>query len=159
MSGLLTGYSLLFAIGAQNAFVLRQGLKGEHVLWLVLFCSISDAVLITFGVTAFGTLVSFYPGLPRFMVVAGAAFLVIYGAARFWAAWRGAYEIIDGSEARTLGRTLALAAAFTWANPHVYLDTVTVIGAIATGYAGAARWVKWSHLFGQVCSVSKVYRV
>lgn len=141
ISGFLTGLSLIVAIGAQNTFVLRQGLKGEHVFWLCLFCSLSDAVLISTGVLGFGALVAFSPDLPRYMAMAGAAFLFGYGILRFRAALIGKYEVNFGTETKTRTATLALAAAFTWANPHVYLDTLALIGAISTTYPGASRWV------------------
>lgn len=139
-SGFLTGFSLILAIGAQNAFVLRQGLKGEHVFWLCLFCSFSDAVLISAGVFGFSALVALTPDLTRYMTMAGATFLFVYGAVRFRAAWIGDYEISAGAATRTLATTLALAAAFTWANPHVYLDTVALIGAVSTGFPDSERW-------------------
>lgn len=91
-TGFATGLTLILAIGAQNAFVLRQGLKGEHVLALVLFCALSDAVLITAGVAGFGAVTALLPWLPRTMTLGGAAFLAVYGLLRFHAAWRGDYE-------------------------------------------------------------------
>ncbi|HHB80354.1 MAG TPA: amino acid transporter [Aliiroseovarius sp.] len=134
-TGFFTGFSLILAIGAQNAFVLRQGLLRLHVLPLVLLCDISDAVLITAGVVGFGAVVALFPSLPRIMSLAGAAFLLTYGAARFWAAWKGEYALEIGGASRGLWQTLAIGAAFTWANPHVYLDTLGLIGAVSTGYA------------------------
>ena len=138
-SGFLAGFSLLLAIGAQNAFVLRQGVAGQHVFWLCLFCSVSDAILISAGVFGFSALVALTPELTRYLALAGAAFLFAYGGFRFAAAVRGSYDIAPGARTRTLGSTLALAAAFTWANPHVYLDTVALIGAMSTGFPGMER--------------------
>ena len=140
LSGFLTGLSLIVAIGAQNAFVLRQGLTGQHVFALCMFCSLSDAILISAGVAGFGALVAVYPDLGRHMATAGAAFFIAYGAMRFLAAWRGDYDIQEGAETRTLGSTLVLAAMFTWVNPHVYLDTVALIGAVSAGFDVAVRW-------------------
>ena len=137
--GFLSGSSLLLALGAQNAFVLRQGLLRAHVLPLVLFCAISDAVLIAAGVAGFGTLVALAPWFPTVMLLGGAGFLLAYGAFRFHAAWRGGSEIAEGQEAGSLGQTLAIAAAFTWLNPHVYLDTLGLMGAISTQYTDLAR--------------------
>ena len=134
-TGFFTGFSLILAIGAQNAFVLRQGLLRQHVLPLVLLCAFSDAVLITAGVAGFGTIVGLWPALPRIMTLAGAAFLLVYGGARFRAAWRGEYALEMTGNARGLWPTLAIGAAFTWANPHVYLDTLGLIGAVSTGFA------------------------
>lgn len=141
LSGFVTGLSLILAIGAQNAFVLRQGLKGEHVLALCLFCSVSDTLLIGAGVFGFGAMTSAWPFLPAFMTYGGAAFLFFYGLRRFYVAWKGGETMGVGAESQTLGTTLALAAGFTWANPHVYLDTVALIGAVSTGFADDVRWI------------------
>ncbi|SEM41302.1 L-lysine exporter family protein LysE/ArgO [Loktanella fryxellensis] len=137
-TGFATGFSLILAIGAQNAFVLRQGLARAHVFWLCLFCAASDAVLIVAGVLGFGTLVALFPALPRVMALAGAAFLIVYGVLRMIAAWRGDYALQLAGQTRALGPTIATAAAFTWLNPHVYLDTLGLIGAISTNYGDAS---------------------
>ncbi|MEX5728960.1 L-lysine exporter family protein LysE/ArgO [Rhodovulum iodosum] len=134
LTGFLTALSLILAIGAQNAFVLRQGLARSHVFALCLFCALSDAVLIAVGVAGFGTLVALVPGFPRAMALAGAAFLLVYGAARFRAAWRGGHALTAQGRAGTRTATLATAAALTWLNPHVYLDTLGLIGAVSTQY-------------------------
>jgi L-lysine exporter family protein LysE/ArgO len=139
-TGFFTGLSLILAIGAQNAFVLRQGLLRQHVFALALFCALSDALLIGAGVAGFGALSAALPALPMLMSLAGAAFLTVYGIARLRAALAGGQALTPEGEARSLARTLALAAAFTWLNPHVYLDTLGLIGAVSTGFApGAAR--------------------
>ncbi|MGG7646368.1 LysE/ArgO family amino acid transporter [Rhodovulum sp. YNF3179] len=139
VTGYLTALSLILAIGAQNAFVLRQGLMRRHVLALVLFCAVSDAVLITAGVLGFGRLVALWPGFPTIMALAGAAFLVVYGLLRFRDAWIGSYSLdLDGGGSG-FWPTMLTAAAITWANPHVYLDTLGLIGAISTQYAPAAE--------------------
>ncbi|HCQ66899.1 MAG TPA: amino acid transporter [Rhodobacteraceae bacterium] len=135
LTGFVTGLSLILAIGAQNAFVLRQGLLRQHVFPLALFCAASDAVLIAAGVAGFGALTAYWPGLPLVMSLAGAAFLVVYGLTRLAAAWRGGHAIENGAGAQSLRRTLAIAAAFTWLNPHVYLDTLGLVGAVSTGFA------------------------
>ncbi|UWP99738.1 LysE/ArgO family amino acid transporter [Aliiroseovarius crassostreae] len=134
ITGFLTGFSLILAIGAQNAFVLRQGLLRNHVFPLVLFCALSDALLIVAGVLGFGALVSAVPMLPVLMAVLGAVFLMTYGVLRFVAALKGQYEMELTGRARSLKATLAIAAAFTWLNPHVYLDTLGLIGAISTSF-------------------------
>ncbi|WP_282064816.1 LysE/ArgO family amino acid transporter [Aliiroseovarius marinus] len=134
LTGFATGFSLILAIGAQNAFVLRQGLMKQHVFWLCLFCAASDAFLIAAGVAGFGALVEAMPSLPTIMALAGAAFLIVYGLMRFMAAWKGSYALEIAGKSRGLWATLAIAAAFTWANPHVYLDTLGLIGAISTSY-------------------------
>ena len=138
LTGFFTGLSLILAIGAQNAFVLRQGLLRQHVFPLALFCAASDAVLIAAGVAGFGALTARWPGLPLVMSLGGAAFLVAYGLGRLHAAWRGGHRLADGTQAQSLRRTLAIAAAFTWLNPHVYLDTLGLIGAVSTGFAPGA---------------------
>jgi len=89
LAGFALRLGLILAIGAQNAFVLRQGLRREHVLAVVLVCAVSDAVLVTVGVAGFGALAEAVPGLERVMRYGGAAFLIVYGARAFLAAWRG----------------------------------------------------------------------
>ncbi|MEL6690119.1 MAG: LysE/ArgO family amino acid transporter [Pseudomonadota bacterium] len=137
-TGFVTGFALILAIGAQNAFILRQGLLRQHVLPLVLFCAISDAVLIAAGVAGFSAIVAMLPWLPLVMLLGGAAFLFAYGAMRLWAAWKGDYEIGVHQGEASLGKVLAIAAAFTWLNPHVYLDTLGLMGAISTQYENVA---------------------
>ena len=139
-TGFATGFALILAIGAQNAFVLRQGLLKTHVFQLALFCALSDAVLIVAGVWGFGAVVAQFPSLPWIMAVAGAAFLFCYGAMRFWAAWQGEYAMQLSGASASLGATIATAAAFTWLNPHVYLDTLGLIGAVSTQYLGAEKF-------------------
>lgn len=135
LTGFLTGFSLILAIGAQNAFVLRQGLIGQHVFWLALFCAVSDALLIAAGVAGFGALTAALPALPLVMSLGGAAFLIVYGVTRLIAAWRGGHRLEATGGGRGLWPTLGIAAAFTWLNPHVYLDTLGLIGAVSTGFA------------------------
>ncbi len=133
-TGLATGLSLIVAIGAQNAFVLRQGLLRAHVLPLVLLCAVSDAVLIAAGVAGFGAAVQAVPALPAVFSALGAAFLAVYGALRLRAAWQGeAVADLAGTD-RGLWPTLATGAAFTWLNPHVYLDTLALVGAVSTRF-------------------------
>ncbi|MBL9059409.1 MAG: LysE family transporter [Mangrovicoccus sp.] len=139
LTGFATGLSLILAIGAQNAFVLRQGLLRAHVLPLVLFCAASDAALIAAGVAGFGALAEAHPAFPKAMALAGAAFLLVYGATRLRAAWTGVSALAIEGETQGLGRTLLIAAALTWANPHVYLDTLGLIGAVSTRFAGPVR--------------------
>jgi L-lysine exporter family protein LysE/ArgO len=138
--GFVTGMSLILAFGAQNAFVLRQGLKSEHVGWLCLFCSLSDAILISAGVFGFSAVVAFLPNLTLYLSLGGAAFLATYGLFRLFVAWIGEYELVGTAEPRNLSTTMMLAAAFTWANPHVYIETVGLIGATSTGFPGFERW-------------------
>lgn len=139
LTGFATGFSLILAIGAQNAFVLRQGLLKTHVFPLALFCAMSDAILIAAGVWGFGAVVTLYPALPVIMAYGGAAFLICYGTLRFLAAYRGDYDMQLSGQSGTLTATIAIAAAFTWLNPHVYLDTLGLVGAISTQFVGADR--------------------
>lgn len=141
VTGFLTGFSLILAIGAQNAFVLRNGLARTHVFWLCLFCAASDALLIIAGVAGFAALVDAFPWFPTLMSLGGAAFLLVYGALRFWAAWQGGEALDTSGKTVSLAATLTTAAAFTWLNPHVYLDTLGLIGAISTQYGDwGLRW-------------------
>ncbi len=134
-AGFALGFSLILAIGAQNAFVLRQGLRREHVLPVVLVCAISDAVLIVAGVTGFGALAEAVPGLERVMRYGGATFLIWYGARNLWAAWRGGAILEASAGAGSLRRAVLTCLALTWLNPHVYLDTVVLLGSISAQYA------------------------
>ena len=135
-TGFVTAFTLILAIGAQNAFVLRQGLTREHVFWVCLLCAVSDAVLLTAGIIGFGAMVTLFPDFPRIMSLAGAAFLLAYGASRFLAAYRGDYRLVISGKSAGLWASLAVGAAFTWLNPHVYLDTLGLIGAISTRFEG-----------------------
>jgi L-lysine exporter family protein LysE/ArgO len=131
---------LIVAIGAQNAFVLRQGLRREHVGSVVLFCALSDAVLITAGVLGMAQALGERPGLARALALAGAAFLAVYG----WRALRrarhaGALQAAGGGVPLGRGAALAQAAAFTLLNPHVYLDTVLLMGSIGAQQPQALR--------------------
>lgn len=130
-SGFALGFSLILAIGAQNAFVLRAGLLRRHVLPLVLVCSISDAVLIAAGVAGFGTLVQTYPTLVDYLRYFGAAFLVVYGLRAFRSALRGGNLMVTGADEIDLWKSIAICLMLTWLNPHVYLDTVVLVGSLA----------------------------
>ncbi|WP_299349904.1 LysE/ArgO family amino acid transporter [uncultured Shimia sp.] len=135
VAGFALGFSLIMAIGAQNAFVLRQGLRGEFVLPLVMTCAISDAILIAAGVAGFGVLVEAYPGAVDIARWGGAAFLLVYGAMSFRAAFRGGEALQDeGRKAKSLSGAVATCLVLTWANPHVYLDTVVLLGGISAQY-------------------------
>lgn len=134
--GYLTAISLIAAIGAQNAFVLRQGIRREHVLPVVAVCALSDAVLITAGVAGFGSLMRMAPWLATAMLYGGAVFLLIYGTLRFRAALRGGESLMPApGQSANLGKTVMTCLVFTWANPHVYLDTVVLLGSISAQYA------------------------
>jgi L-lysine exporter family protein LysE/ArgO len=131
VQGLALSFGLIVAIGAQNAFVLRQGLRREHVGAVVLFCAVADAVLVAAGVMGMAQALGQSPDLARALALAGAAFLAVYG----WQALRRARQArrLDASAAgSSLSRAAAVAqaAAFTLLNPHVYLDTVLLVGSI-----------------------------
>lgn len=136
-TGLMTGLSLIVAIGAQNAFVLRQGLRREHVLAVCLACALSDAVLIVAGVTGFRQISRLLPWLDPAMRYAGAAFLGWYGLRSLMAALRASGALVAGEMAAAgLRTTLLTCLALTWLNPHVYLDTVVLLGTISTRFPG-----------------------
>jgi L-lysine exporter family protein LysE/ArgO len=138
-AGFLIGGSLIIAIGAQNAFVLRLGLLRHHVFAVALFCAISDATLIVLGVAGFGEAVRSAPALLEAVRWGGAAFLVWYGVSAFRRALApGALEAAS-AEGAPLRAVLAQCAAFTWINPHVYLDTVVLVGGLSTTF-GEYRW-------------------
>jgi L-lysine exporter family protein LysE/ArgO len=131
VQGLVISLGLIVAIGAQNAFVLRQGLRREHVASVVLFCAVSDALLITAGVFGMAQALGDRPQLARALALAGAAFLAWYG----WKALQRLRQVdrlqaAPGGEALSRGAAVAQAAAFTLLNPHVYLDTVLLVGSM-----------------------------
>jgi L-lysine exporter family protein LysE/ArgO len=133
-TGFATSAALIIAIGAQNAFVLRQGLKRQHVAAVVLFCALSDALLISAGVAGLGALVSATPWLLAVAKYGGAAFLLWYGlsaARRALGSDHAALQAAANGHALSLKATLAACAAFTFLNPHVYLDTVVLLGSIS----------------------------
>lgn len=135
-AGYLLSISLIAAIGAQNAFVLRQGLRKEHVFAVILACALSDALLMAAGVAGFGVVSAHVPWIGEAMRYGGAAFLLVYGALRFRAALRGGEALRPTEGATTpLAQVLATCLVLTWANPHVYLDTVVLIGSISAQYA------------------------
>ena len=133
-AGFGTGFSLILAIGAQNAFVLRQGLVRRHVFWVCLTCAASDAVLIAIGVGGFAGIAGAAPWAVGVLTWAGAAFLIVYGALSLRRAARPGALRAAGDATGSLRATLATTLALTWLNPHVYLDTVALIGAVSTAY-------------------------
>jgi len=138
--GLALSFGLIVAIGAQNAFVLRQGLRREHVGSIVLFCAAADGLLVAAGVFGMAQALARCPGLARALALAGALFLAVYGARALWRARRVQRLQPDASHAKP-GRlaTLAQAAAFTLFNPHVYIDTVMLAGSIGAQQPGPLR--------------------
>ncbi|MBN9186898.1 MAG: amino acid transporter [Microbacterium sp.] len=167
-AGLGLGLSLIVAIGAQNLFVLRQGLRREHVFAVALICTVSDAALILLGVSGIGLVLHAVPWLVDVVRWAGALFLLVYGLMAARRAWRPAGEalrVADDEDAaedspsatspsaasgpargavavaarRTLAPVILTCLALTWLNPHVYLDTVFLLGSVAATH-GADRW-------------------
>lgn len=140
LSGFATTLALIAAIGAQNAFVLRQGIRGEHVLPVVALCTVSDLVLIAAGIAGFGALIAAHPDIVAFTTYGGAAFLIGYGLLAARRAFRpGALTPADAAPAR-LTAVLATCLALTFLNPHVYLDTVILLGALANEHQDG-RWL------------------
>ncbi len=161
-AGLAAGLSLIVAIGAQNAFVLRQGLRREHVLPVVLVCALSDLVLIAAGTAGLGALVTGAPALLTVVRWGGAAFLLTLAALAARRALRpGGLDPASGAGATSARSAVGTSLALTWLNPHVYLDTVLLLGSLAAGYAAAhaggagdpdaARW-----LFGAGAMVASI---
>jgi len=139
LSGFLLGASLIIAIGAQNAFILRQGLLRQHVFVLCLICALSDAALIGAGVAGLGTLIASSPRLIGAVTIAGAIFLFAYAALALRRAFRPEALIAAKLGEGSLKAALAACLAFTFLNPHVYLDTVLLVGSLSATYAGTAR--------------------
>jgi L-lysine exporter family protein LysE/ArgO len=158
LAGIGLGFSLIIAIGAQNLFVLRQGLRREHVVLVAAICAVSDAVLIALGVSGIGLVLEAVPWLVDVVRWAGALFLVAYGVLAARRAWRPSGQTLraDGPDAaaspasgepatsvvtRTRVMPIVLTClALTWLNPHVYLDTVFLLGSVANTH-GDARWI------------------
>lgn len=139
--GFATGAGLIIAIGAQNAFVLRQGLLRNHVGLVVAVCAISDIVLIALGVAGIGALVLQWPQLLQALRFGGAAFLAWYGLRAAQRAWRGTDALApDQSDLKDRRRVLLACLAFTFLNPHVYLDTMVLVGSLSTRHPGR-EWV------------------
>lgn len=140
-AGLASGAGLIIAIGAQNAFVLRQGLQRSHVGLVVLTCMAGDIVLIVAGVVGIGALVQQWPGLLQALRFGGAAFLLAYGGLAARRAVSGSAGLAAAAgEARAWRTVLLSAAAFTFLNPHVYLDTMVLLGSLSTRYPPDMRW-------------------
>lgn len=139
LSGFFLGLSLIVAIGAQNAFILRQGLLRQHVFILCLICALSDAILISAGVAGLGTLISSSPTLITVVTLGGAAFLFGYAALAFYRAWRPQVMEASGKGQTSLKAAIAACLAFTFLNPHVYLDTVVLLGSLSAQFEGTSR--------------------
>ena len=131
---------LIVAIGAQNAFVLRQGLRREHIMAVVAVCALSDTVLINLGVWGMGTAAATHPALALGARVFGALYLIVYARRSLQRAWSPQALAVDAAHQRTpLAQVLGTTFALTWLNPHVYLDTVLLLGSMASPFAGMER--------------------
>lgn len=141
--GLATSAGLIIAIGAQNAFVLRQGLRREHVLPVVVVCAVSDAVLIALGTAGIGWLSHGLPWAVPLLTVAGIVFLTTYGVQAARRAWRQDAGLSTTAGGDGLSRRAAVwrALAFSWLNPHVWLDTVVLVGSLAHAQGEGRQWV------------------
>ena len=135
LQGFAIGLSLIVAIGAQNAFVLKQGLKKQAVFWVCFVCALSDSILVVLGITGFATVIQLYPELVGFAKWAGAVFLLWYGLQHAIQAFQSNQSLHAGSQNEIqLSKIIMVCLALTWLNPHVYLDTVVLIGSISTQF-------------------------
>lgn len=134
--GLGIGFSLILAIGAQNAFVLKQGLKQQYVFWVCFICALSDSILIYFGVTGFSKVIANFPLLLTVSKYFGAAFLFLYGLRNFYSALKSTSSLNPSDiEKDSLLKIIGMCLAFTWLNPHVYLDAIILIGSISVQFS------------------------
>ncbi|MDP5292616.1 LysE/ArgO family amino acid transporter [Oceanimonas sp. CHS3-5] len=138
LSGFALSFSLILAIGSQNAFVLKQGIKRHHVFVVCAVCAVSDALLISLGVAGFGAIVQQFPAIETLARYGGAAFLAVYAGLSFKSAFSTTHAMTAaGDSQQPVLKTVAICLAFTWLNPHVYLDTVVLLGSISTQYQPA----------------------
>jgi L-lysine exporter family protein LysE/ArgO len=141
LAGFVASAGLIIAIGSQNAFVLRQGLLRRNVALVVATCAFGDIALIICGVAGIGALVREWPALLQALRFGGATFLAVYGLMAAHRAWKGNGGLAPGSEANPSWKQVLLAClAFTFLNPHVYLDTMILLGSLSTRYSGHAQW-------------------
>ena len=138
--GFATGLTLIVAIGAQNAFILRQGIRREHVLPVVAVCTVSDMALMAAGVAGFGALITAHPQVVTLARFGGAAFLIVYGMLAARRAWRPSGLTPSEAGPSRLAGVVLTCLAFTFLNPHVYLDTVVLIGALSNEHRDG-RWL------------------
>jgi len=151
LAGFAFGLSLIVAIGAQNAFVLRVGLSRRHVAAVVAVCALSDLVLIGAGVAGLGVVIDQHPTVLTIARIAGAAFLVGYAALALRRAARPTVLAVeDERPAVSLAGVVSTALALTWLNPHVYLDTVVLLGSVAAGYDDLRWWFGAGAMLGSI---------
>ena len=140
LAGFGASAGLIVAIGSQNAFVLRQGLLQRNVGMVVLTCALGDIVLILCGVLGVGALVREWPALLQVLRFGGAVFLGVYGLMAARRAWAGSSGLAPADGSTSSRRVLLACLAFTFLNPHVYLDTMILLGSLSTRYAGMGQW-------------------
>ena len=141
ITGFSIGFSLILAIGAQNAFVLKQGLIRQNVFLVCLICAASDAILITLGVAGFGEIITEYPIIERLARIGGALFLFTYGVLNLYSAQTKTHALEPTKKIQKSKRkTILTCLGFTWLNPHVYLDTVVMLGSISTQFENTAAF-------------------
>ena len=137
LNGLALSGALIIAIGAQNAFLLNRALRNQHQYSVALLCSLSDAIFICLGIFGMGALVQAQPGLLLWVSIAGAVFLFVYGALAFKSAAQSHSMSIDYGDGKySLTKALGIATSVSWLNPHVYLDTMVLLGSISSQYVG-----------------------
>ena len=141
VAGLASGLALTVAIGAQNAFVLRQGIRREHLLPIVVICSTADAFLISVGIGGVGLILQQHAEIIVFARQAGALFLLAYAAHAFRRAWVGQQALSANGEGASLGVAILSCLGFTFLNPHVYLDTVILLGTLGNQHGPDGRWL------------------
>jgi L-lysine exporter family protein LysE/ArgO len=137
--GFFTGLSLIVAIGAQNAFVIRQGLTKKHVLLVVTICAVADAALIALGIAGLGAIISGLPWLLEVIRWFGVAYLSWFGVRSIMSAFKNESMDASGAQSLSKGKVVAAVLGFTLLNPHVYLDTVILVGSVANQF-GQDRW-------------------
>jgi len=141
ITGFSIGFSLILAIGAQNAFVLKQGLIRQNVFLVCLICAASDAILITLGVSGFGEIITEYPIIEKLARIGGALFLFTYGVLNLYSAQTKTHALEPTKKIQKSKRkTILTCLGFTWLNPHVYLDTVVMLGSISTQFENTATF-------------------
>ena len=140
LPGFFAGLSLIVAIGAQNAFVIRQGLKRQHVLAVVAICALADAALIALGIAGLGAIIQGLPWLLEGVRWFGVAYLTWFGIKSIRSAFKNQTIDTSGDEAGSLKKAVLAVLGFTFLNPHVYLDTVILLGSISNQFADD-RWI------------------
>jgi L-lysine exporter family protein LysE/ArgO len=140
LPGFLAGLGLIVAIGAQNAFVIRQGLTRQHVFVVVAICAIADAALIALGIAGLGAIIQGLPWLLEGVRWFGVAYLTWFGIKSVRSAFNNEVMDISGAQTTSLKKVVAAVLGFTLLNPHVYLDTVILLGSISNQFA-QDRWV------------------